>query len=178
MRGIQLAIQYWQKKGHQVIAFIPEHYLHRKAPPPDKEQTLGEYMPMADNTELLAQLVDDGSVVLCPPQDYDDSYCIEYSKRSVRPPQHFLLQLLTHDTHDTRHTHLTHHNTAHRHGAYIVTNDRYWDHIARQPEDQRAGVTRWLREHCISFTFAKNEFLPNPDFAFLPAVPQAQGGEK
>jgi hypothetical protein len=39
-------------------------------------------------------------------------------------------------------------------------------------------VTRWLREHCISFTFAKNEFLPNPDFAFLPAVPQAQGGEK
>lgn len=145
VRGIQLAIQYWQKKGHQVIAFIPEHYLHRKAPPPDKEQTLGEYMPMADNTELLAQLVDDGSVVLCPPQDYDDSYCIEYSKR---------------------------------HGAYIVTNDRYWDHIARQPEDQRAGVTRWLREHCISFTFAKNEFLPNPDFAFLPAVPQAQGGEK
>jgi hypothetical protein len=81
VRGIHLAIQYWEKKGHQVIAFIPEHYLNRKAPPPDKEQTLGEFMPLADDLKLLAQLVDDGTVVLCPPQDYDDSYCIEYSKR-------------------------------------------------------------------------------------------------
>lgn len=36
---------------------------------------------MADNINMLQELVDSGSVVVTPPQDYDDSYSIEYGKR-------------------------------------------------------------------------------------------------
>lgn len=65
-----------------------------------------------------------------------------------------------------------------RHDAYIVTNDRYRDHVDKQPEAARPRVIRWLREHCISFTFVKDEFLPNPDFKFLPPpIPQEEEGK-
>jgi len=46
--------------------------------------------------------------------------------------------------------------------AVIVTNDRYEDHIEKEK-----GRRRWIREHCCSFTFAGDDFLPNPDFAML-----------
>ncbi len=47
-----------------------------------------------------------------------------------------------------------------------MTNDRYWDHVDKQPEAQRGRIRHWIRDHCISFTFVRNEFLPNPDFVF------------
>ena len=46
--------------------------------------------------------------------------------------------------------------------AVIVTNDRYEDHIEKDK-----GSRRWIREHCCSFTFAGDDFLPNPDFELL-----------
>ena len=33
---------------------------------------------------------------------------------------------------------------------------------------KRAETLQWIRSHCISFTFAGDEFLPNPDFQFPP----------
>ena len=76
-------------------------------------------------------LIDKGKVVLTPPQDYDDSYVIEYAMG---------------------------------HGGCIVTNDRYWDHIekAAAEKGQRAKkeTLKWIRDHLISFTFVRDEFLP------------------
>jgi hypothetical protein len=30
----------------------------------------------------------------------------------------------------------------------------------------KAKARHWIRTHSISFTFVKDEFLPNPDFTF------------
>mmetsp|Transcript_7963 Transcript_7963/g.12026 ORF Transcript_7963/g.12026 Transcript_7963/m.12026 type:complete len:1134 (+) Transcript_7963:30-3431(+) len=49
---------------------------------------------------------------------------------------------------------------AHKNGGYVVTNDKYRDCTVE-------GVTRdWLRSHLMTFTFVKDEFVPNPDFKF------------
>ena len=43
----------------------------------------------------------------------------------------------------------------------IVTNDRFNDYLAKNPHKKK-----WIRTHCISFMFVKNEFIPNPDFVW------------
>ena len=45
--------------------------------------------------------------------------------------------------------------------AFVVSNDRFWDHIKKHPE-----AKDWIREKTCSFTFAGDDFLPNPDFVF------------
>lgn len=107
-------------------------------------------MAVGDDLPLLTKLVDLGHVILTPPQDYDDSYSIDYARR---------------------------------HNACIVTNDRYNDSILfslpllalsftlqdidKQPtEKEKAQVRRFIRDHSISFTFVRDEFMPNPDFKF------------
>jgi hypothetical protein len=54
---------------------------------------------------------------------------------------------------------------------YIVTNDRYWDYIEKAGTGPaRKATLQWIRTHCVSFTFAADDFLPNPDFRFQPAA--------
>lgn len=36
---------------------------------------------MPDNVSLLNKLADKGYIIKTPPQDYDDSYCIQYAKK-------------------------------------------------------------------------------------------------
>lgn len=101
-----------------------------------------EYLPRVNNIPLIMQLVDQGRVVLTPPQvfiflffayshkDYDDSYCIEYAMQ---------------------------------HNSCIVTNDRYNDHVdklALRTDMNKNDTKKWLREHCISYTFVRDEFMP------------------
>eukprot|EP01102_Stenamoeba_stenopodia_P007334 TRINITY_DN2054_c0_g2_i1.p1 TRINITY_DN2054_c0_g2~~TRINITY_DN2054_c0_g2_i1.p1 ORF type:complete len:180 (-),score=25.12 TRINITY_DN2054_c0_g2_i1:402-941(-) len=129
--GIKICIEYYMKHGYEVMCFVPEHYLTRKLATGDLK--LKEFLPLADNANMLQQLVNDNLVTLTPPQDYDDSYSIKYAKL---------------------------------HNACIVTNDRYWDHIDKQSEKDKPFIRRWIRDHCISFAFVKNEFLPNPDFVW------------
>jgi hypothetical protein len=45
--------------------------------------------------------------------------------------------------------------------ATIITNDRYWDHIDKDP-----SLKSWIRQHSCSFTFAGDDFMPNPDYCF------------
>jgi len=44
----------------------------------------------------------------------------------------------------------------------IVSNDRFWDLIDKDP-----SLKDWLRSHVCSYTFAGQDFLPNPDFNLL-----------
>eukprot|EP01103_Thecamoeba_quadrilineata_P003891 TRINITY_DN13628_c0_g1_i1.p1 TRINITY_DN13628_c0_g1~~TRINITY_DN13628_c0_g1_i1.p1 ORF type:complete len:476 (+),score=57.93 TRINITY_DN13628_c0_g1_i1:3-1430(+) len=120
--GIVSCLEYWNNKGYTPICFVPEHFVTRKS------SAEGRF---ADDVPLLIKLVNDNLVVLTPPQDYDDSYSIQYAKL---------------------------------HGACIVTNDMYRDHIEKQSEKDKARIRKWLRKHMISFTFVRDEFLPNPDF--------------
>ena len=34
--------------------------------------------------------------------------------------------------------------------------------VDKQPEHLRGRVSKWIREHVISYTFARDEFMPNP----------------
>lgn len=133
--GIKICANYYLEKGHDVICFIPQHYVKRKMEAPIQTDSLQfkNFLPAMDNIPLLMDLVDKNLVYFTPPQDYDDSYSIEYARK---------------------------------HDGYVITNDRFRDHIEKQPKDLRSSVQRWIREHCISFTFVRDEFLPNPDFEF------------
>src|SRR5690348_15436412 len=63
--GIKIALDYWNSHGHDAIAFIPEHYVRKK---PSSTVTLGEFLPKASNIPLLLELVEQGKLVLTPPQ--------------------------------------------------------------------------------------------------------------
>jgi hypothetical protein len=129
--GIKLVLDYYTQRGHDAIAFLPQQYVRGRKNP--KEGAL----PVI-NLPLLNELVEQGKVILTPPQDYDDSYCINYAMK---------------------------------HDACIVSNDRYWDHIDRlKTENEKRMMKQWLRGHVISFTFVRDEFLPNPNFHFFSTV--------
>jgi hypothetical protein len=51
---------------------------------------------------------------------------------------------------------------AQQRNGVIVSNDLYRDHIDKLPESAKGGMRKWLREHVISFTFVRNDFVPNP----------------
>ena len=74
-KGIELCIDYWEAKGFSVVGFVPRYVLQEngsKNPDPVK---------IPDDRKYLQRLLDDGHIFQCPPQDYDDSYAIEYLKR-------------------------------------------------------------------------------------------------
>ena len=74
-KGIELCIDYWETKGFTVVGFVPRYILQNnvsKNPDPAK---------IPDDRKYLQRLWDDGHIFQCPPQDYDDSYAIEYLKR-------------------------------------------------------------------------------------------------
>ena len=75
-KGIQIAIDFFTKNGHKVISFLPDYLFKEKDPNPKyvKKRVL------PDNLAYLYGLVNKGLVVKSPPQDYDDSYCIQYAK--------------------------------------------------------------------------------------------------
>ena len=52
-------------------------------------------------------------------------------------------------------------------GGYIVTNDRFKDHLDKysgKSHTKRAELKKWLKDNCISFSFIGRVFMPNPDF--------------
>ncbi|KAK3233456.1 hypothetical protein CYMTET_56248 [Cymbomonas tetramitiformis] len=136
-KGIQIVLEYWLQRGHKVKGFLPEYYTNHEYVGGMRAATkLGladNPARIPDNIALIQDLVERGLLVLTPPQDYDDSYCIAYARN---------------------------------HGGYIVTNDRYWDYIEKAGQ-ARGEALQWIRSHCISFAFAGDEFMPNPDFHFL-----------
>ena len=72
-KGIQIVMDYFQKNGHTVLAFLPE-YLFRNT------NTQRERRVVPDNIEYLNELNAKKLIVQTPAQDYDDSYCIQYCK--------------------------------------------------------------------------------------------------
>mmetsp|Transcript_9317 Transcript_9317/g.15867 ORF Transcript_9317/g.15867 Transcript_9317/m.15867 type:complete len:254 (-) Transcript_9317:30-791(-) len=131
-KGISICAEYWQQRGHEVVAFLPEHYVSSK-PTAGNTITLDQYFPKVDDMGLIEKLERAGILFYTPPQDYDDSYCIQHAKTN---------------------------------NGVIVTNDLYRDHIEKTPDNMKRKERNWIRNHCISFTFVKDQFLPNPDFKF------------
>ena len=75
-KGIKLAIDYFTKNDHKVISFLPDYLFKEKDPLKHAKKRVSP-----DNLPYLYGLVGKGLVVKSPPQDYDDSYCIQYAKK-------------------------------------------------------------------------------------------------
>jgi hypothetical protein len=98
-----------------------------------------------DSVATLIQLKTEGVMVSTPSQDYDDSYCIQYARQV---------------------------------NAFIVTNDKFRDYIRKletnpstNESDSIKREKAWLKQHCISFAFKVDEFLPNPDSNLFQKFP-------
>ncbi len=88
-------------------------------------------------------MVETGELIATPPQDYDDSYSIQFARS---------------------------------HDGYIVSNDLFRDSYQEdtakkggggsKSRKDRENLRKWLKSHCISFTFIGDDFMPNPDFYF------------
>ncbi|CAH0489475.1 unnamed protein product [Peronospora farinosa] len=63
-----------------------------------------------------------------------------------------------------------------KYDGFIVTNDMFRDHVANKRSFHGKKLTsKWVRSHCIDFTFVGTEFMPNPRamervFSFQPSV--------
>ena len=159
VKGILVAINYWKKNGHEIVGFVPDYLTNwEQVKGKEKAQAMGYKMNKAqipDDMTLMSQLKDEGYLITTPSQDYDDSYCIQYAKKL---------------------------------NAFIVTNDKFRDYIdslfesleqdstpqssnkkpknslpALVDKSQAKNEQAWLRNHSVSYTFKKDEFLPNPD---------------
>jgi hypothetical protein len=90
-RGVRLAVDYFQALGHRVVAFIPDYMLKdekeqlaaRRTQPRSANLTLDNNIAnvckIPDDIAMLRAMVQEGVLVPTPPQDYDDSYCIQYA---------------------------------------------------------------------------------------------------
>lgn len=136
-RGVALAIEYWRAAGHRCIAFLPEFHLKYDRVGKSKRAAdlgLGESKHVPDDVPLLHSLEDEGLLVVTPPQDYDDSYCIAYARQHAGC-------IVSNDLYRD-----------------------YVDSQAKKGDGARREAAQWCKAHLISFAFIADEFLPNPDF--------------
>ena len=158
-KGIHLAINYWTKNGHQVVCFVPEYIVdYQQVADKKKMKDMGlkevKASQIPDDVGLLNKLLAKDILVKTPAQDYDDSYCIQYAKKL---------------------------------NAFIVTNDKFRDYLDQvsqnlygekvekkqknQKQSKNNGNDKselrkeqaWIKAHSVSYSFNKDEFLPNPD---------------
>ncbi|EER14760.1 hypothetical protein Pmar_PMAR015292 [Perkinsus marinus ATCC 50983] len=148
-KGLQICVDYYISRGHEVMVFLPDYLVNRnelfklRNAQKMRVQTVHgikaapTHIPV-DNIGILLKLQTQGRLALTPSKDYDDSYCLQY---------------------------------AHRKDAVIVSNDMYRDWVKKQPSWKKSESILWLRTHVISYTFVKDEFMPNPDFSMpVPKV--------
>jgi hypothetical protein len=133
--GIQIAIEYWRARGYQVLAFLPKRNL--------------EYKYVAERISLVR------IGVAVKASQMPDNIALLNSLLD----QGLVLTTPSFDYDDSYCIEF-----AKKHDACIVSNDRYRDHVDKQHESHKTATRRWLRKHCITYIFAGDEFMPNPDF--------------
>ncbi|EER16065.1 hypothetical protein Pmar_PMAR003528 [Perkinsus marinus ATCC 50983] len=141
-KGLQICVDYYVSRGHEVLVFLPDYLVNRnelfklRNAQKMRVQTMHgikaapTHIPV-DNIGFLLKLQTQGRLALTPSKDYDDSYCLQY---------------------------------AHKKDAVIVSNDMYRDWVKKQPSWRKGESIQWLRTHVVSYTFVRDEFMPNPDF--------------
>eukprot|EP00475_Leptophrys_vorax_P015819 TRINITY_DN2216_c0_g1_i1.p1 TRINITY_DN2216_c0_g1~~TRINITY_DN2216_c0_g1_i1.p1 ORF type:complete len:809 (-),score=213.44 TRINITY_DN2216_c0_g1_i1:230-2602(-) len=135
-KGIEIALEFYEKLGCDVVGFLPEYYFdYGRVGNLKRQERAGIEVRAAllpDNVSLLRSLRDEGKLVATPAKDYDDSYCLMYAQKYPH--------------------------------AVVVSCDRYRDAVGKV-QDKRRFVD-WIKAHVISYVFHEDEFLPNPDFVF------------
>ncbi|EGG22514.1 hypothetical protein DFA_04642 [Cavenderia fasciculata] len=80
--AIKKALDYYSHRGYEAVTFLPESVVSRKQTGPNAPMRLADFQPMIDNHQLLQELIEKGQICITPPQDYDDSYAIQYAKKT------------------------------------------------------------------------------------------------
>ncbi|RQM29542.1 hypothetical protein B5M09_000563 [Aphanomyces astaci] len=82
-RGIRLVFDYYIARGHKAIAFLPDYLLQYESVGAQKRMANVGFdvspTKLPDDVTLLQAMKQEGLVIATPPQDYDDSYCIQYA---------------------------------------------------------------------------------------------------
>ncbi|MCQ2819163.1 MAG: hypothetical protein MJ252_18015 [archaeon] len=76
-KGIKIAMEFFKRQGHEVLGFLPDYLFRQK----DPNSVMAKKRVVPDDLNYLQQLVNEHLIILSPPQDYDDSYCINYAKK-------------------------------------------------------------------------------------------------
>lgn len=144
VRGLEIARDFFQVRGHRVIGFVPTYVLDdrnwaakwsvikKKLEAGVKPAKKDNYSKVPDDLKKLQELHMEGIICTTPGKDYSDSYTIEYAMKK---------------------------------GGIVVTNDMFRDAMEKPMDlEERRKKELWLHTHCMSFTFIGDDFLPNPDF--------------
>ncbi|KAJ8523930.1 hypothetical protein ON010_g17188 [Phytophthora cinnamomi] len=133
--GIELAVNYFQALGHRVVAFIPDYMLQSDEERAEREEQ-GEIITAAKipDNVTLLERLVHKGVLIPTPSQDYD------------------------DSYSIQYAGL--------HDGYVVTNDLFRDHIVNMmgPRERKVAMRAWLRAHQISYSWVRNEFLPNPNF--------------
>lgn len=135
--GIELAVKYFRGLGHRVVAFIPDY--------------------MLQSDEARAQHEEDGGTLTAAKIPDDVALLARMVQEGVlvpTPSQDY------DDSYSIQYAGL--------HDGCVVTNDLFRDHIENMvgPRERKVAMRAWLRAHQISYSWVRNEFMPNPNFRF------------
>ena len=70
--GIQIAVNYWRKRGFEVVGFLPQYYINQKGAESRNQSKL--------EVDWVKLIVERGDLAVTPSQDYDDLYIISVWK--------------------------------------------------------------------------------------------------
>lgn len=136
-KGIRLAFDYFLTRGHRVVGFLPDYLVQR------------------DEVEERRQMVKDGIDVPAAKIPND----VELLMKMV--DEGLLIPTPAQDYDDSYCI-----QYAGMYDGCVVTNDLYRDHVENMsgPRERKFAMRSWLVAHRISYTWVRDEFLPNPNF--------------
>lgn len=136
-KGIRLAFDYFLARGHRVVGFLPDYLVQR------------------DEVEERRQMVKDGIDVPAAKIPNDVGLLLKMVDEGL------LIPTPAQDYDDSYCI-----QYAGMYDGCVVTNDLYRDHVENMtgPREQKFAMRSWLVAHRISYTWVRDEFLPNPNF--------------
>eukprot|EP01022_Parablepharisma_sp_SALTPOND_P004379 TRINITY_DN120186_c0_g1_i1.p1 TRINITY_DN120186_c0_g1~~TRINITY_DN120186_c0_g1_i1.p1 ORF type:complete len:897 (-),score=116.01 TRINITY_DN120186_c0_g1_i1:5354-8044(-) len=138
-KGIEIAVDFWLSRGHKVVGFMPDYLLDER-----KVIELAKLYKANPASSKASKIPDNVSMLK------------EMHKKGI---------IVTTPSQDYDDTYCIEY--AKKHGGYIVTNDKFRDHIEKFLEsDRKKKESLWIKQHRIGFAFKGDEFLPNPDADF------------
>lgn len=139
--GVRIACDYYLERGHRVVGFLPDYLLDAN------EVGARRRMASAGAEVPAAKLPDDVALL---------QIMVEEGVLIPTPSQDY------DDSYCIQY--------AGMYDGCVLTNDMYRDHVEGMtgPRERKVAMRMWLVAHLISFTWVRNDFLPNPDFRCAP----------
>lgn len=136
-KGIRLAFDYFLARDHRVVGFLPD------------------YLVRQESVEERRQMVKDGIDVPAAKIPNDVGLLMQMVDEGL------LVPTPAQDYDDSYCI-----QYAGMYDGCVVTNDLYRDHVENMtgPRERKFAMRSWLVAHRISFTWVRDEFLPNPNF--------------